>query len=152
MVAHDGRTPPYLQLVSQLARALREGELRPGDRLPAAAALAARTGVDRNTALRAYRELAAVGLAVVEQGRGTFVGPVVGGNAGDERGQAVLALRLDRCVRSARRLGLDDESVVRALRVALRRAGGSSSRLVAQAAGASETRGPAGQPCRGAAG
>lgn len=122
MVARDGPTTPYLQLVHQLAHALREGVLRPGDRLPAASELAARTGVDRNTALRAYRELAAAGLAVVEQGRGTFVSPSALVGATDQKGQAIFALRVDRCVSSARRLGLDDETVVQALRVALRRA------------------------------
>jgi GntR family transcriptional regulator len=117
--ARGSGTSPYVQLVGQVKEALRLGSLRPGDRLPPASAVAARTRVDRNTVLRAYHELALEGLAELEPRRGTFVTRSL--RELSMRDEAALTFRLERWVVSARRAGLDDDGIVQALWLALRR-------------------------------
>jgi DNA-binding transcriptional MocR family regulator len=56
-----------------LASDIRDGRLRPGDRLPTQRRFARDRGIAVSTASRVYRELVRRGLAVGEVGRGTFV-------------------------------------------------------------------------------
>ncbi|UWF76514.1 MULTISPECIES: aminotransferase class I/II-fold pyridoxal phosphate-dependent enzyme [Microbacterium] len=60
--------------IADSVRSLRErGMLRPGDALPPVRELAARLGVNRNTAVSAYRQLAQAGLVVSRGRAGTVV-------------------------------------------------------------------------------
>jgi GntR family transcriptional regulator len=68
-----GGPPLYRQLAGALAEQIRQGELRPGDRLPSEVELTAELNVSRATVTKALDELMARGLLVREQGRGTFV-------------------------------------------------------------------------------
>jgi len=61
------------QVASQIREAITEGEAKPGDRLPSARHLAAVTGVNTNTILRALRLLRDEGLLELRQGRGVRV-------------------------------------------------------------------------------
>ena len=63
----------YRQLVSELERAIKEGELKDGDRLPSERQLAAQLGLSRTTIVNSYRELESRGLVRGHVGRGTFV-------------------------------------------------------------------------------
>jgi GntR family transcriptional regulator/MocR family aminotransferase len=65
--------PLYLQLVKALEEGIRSGRFKPGDALPGTRAMAELLGVNRNTALAAYRELEAEGWIEVAPDRGTFV-------------------------------------------------------------------------------
>lgn len=65
--------PIYAAIVEALERAVREGELHPGDRLPAQRAVADHLGVDLTTVTRAYSAARARGLVEGAVGRGTFV-------------------------------------------------------------------------------
>ncbi|MFS0852055.1 aminotransferase class I/II-fold pyridoxal phosphate-dependent enzyme [Microbacterium sp. 179-I 3D4 NHS] len=63
--------------IADSVRALRErGELRPGDALPPVRELAATLGVNRNTAVAAYRQLAQAGLVVSRGRAGTAIAGV----------------------------------------------------------------------------
>ena len=53
--------PLYLQLVKALEEGIRNGRFKPGDALPGTRAMAELLGVNRNTALTAYKELEAEG-------------------------------------------------------------------------------------------
>lgn len=69
-----GREQPlFLQLASAVADEIRSGRLRPGDALPGTRELAAQLGVNRNTIVAGYGELAAEGLVSTRVGGGTFV-------------------------------------------------------------------------------
>lgn len=57
------------EITSDLREHIERGTLRPGDALPSVRALAAELGVNRNTVVAAYRQLAQAGL-VVARGRG----------------------------------------------------------------------------------
>ncbi|NIO68366.1 MAG: GntR family transcriptional regulator, partial [Anaerolineae bacterium] len=67
------RTPLYLQIRNQLREMILDGTLSEGSRLPPERKMAAALGVNRNTVVNAYRELAADGLVEAHVGRGTTV-------------------------------------------------------------------------------
>jgi len=69
----DDGGPVYAAIVRRLERAIRDGELSPGDRLPPQRALAERIGVDFTTVTRAYSAARERGLVEGAVGRGTFV-------------------------------------------------------------------------------
>jgi GntR family transcriptional regulator/MocR family aminotransferase len=65
--------PLFLQVARGLAEAVRQGRLRPGERLPGTRSVAEWLGVHRNTVLAAWDELAAEGWITTSPARGTFV-------------------------------------------------------------------------------
>ncbi len=64
------------QLAAGLRRAVREGRLAPGARLPSTRDLADGLGVSRGVAVTAYEQLVAEGFVVSRQGDGTRVAPL----------------------------------------------------------------------------
>ena len=67
--------PLFLQLASSVADDIRSGRLKAGDALPGSRELAELLGVNRNTIVAGYGELAAEGLIGTRVGGGTFVLP-----------------------------------------------------------------------------
>lgn len=67
------KDPIYSQIVNQIARSIANGQLSPGDRLPAVRALAGELVINPNTAARAYSILEQQGLVHTRTGCGTFV-------------------------------------------------------------------------------
>lgn len=65
--------PLHEQLTGSIRRAIAEGELAPGDRVPPAKELAAQLDVNANTVLRALRELRDEGVLEFRRGRGIRV-------------------------------------------------------------------------------
>ncbi|MEG8219876.1 histidine utilization repressor [Sphingomonas sp. HH69] len=74
-VAADGEevAPRYAAIKQSLIDAVRQGILKPGDRVESEAELVARFGVSRMTANRALRELQAAGVLVRRTGIGSFI-------------------------------------------------------------------------------
>lgn len=68
---HD--EPRYAAIKTHLLDAIRDGAMRPGDRVPSEAELVERFAVSRMTANRALRELQADGVVVRRAGVGTFI-------------------------------------------------------------------------------
>lgn len=68
----DGR-PLYAQVRERLVERIRSGQWKPGQLIPNEFEIAAEFGVSQGTARKAIGELAAEGLVVRRQGRGTFV-------------------------------------------------------------------------------
>lgn len=69
----DDGQPRYLALVEAIARAIEQGELQVGERLPPQRRLAWSLGLNPSTTQQAYREAAARHLVSGEVGRGTYV-------------------------------------------------------------------------------
>jgi GntR family transcriptional regulator/MocR family aminotransferase len=67
------RTPLQAQLCASLRRAIGDGVLRPGTRLPSSRALAADLRISRTTAVLAFDQLIAEGWLTTRSGSGTFV-------------------------------------------------------------------------------
>jgi len=65
--------PKYKSVVIELAEDIRQGKLKPGDRLPTHRQIAHKYGLALGTATRVFAELEMMGMTVGEVGRGTFV-------------------------------------------------------------------------------
>ncbi|MDA8384989.1 MAG: GntR family transcriptional regulator [Actinomycetota bacterium] len=97
-------TPLYLQVAREIRRAIADGEALPGERMPLAKDLATVLGVNKNTVLRALRELRDEGLLEFRRGRGITV-------AGTPERGAVLAM-VDDLLTFARSRGYKSEDVI----------------------------------------
>ena len=96
--------PPSQQLKAAVLDAIANGELRPGDKLPAVRALAEQALVNPNTVGKAWRELEHLGVTEGRNGSGVFVTPGAVDVAKAVRlAETLLALRL--AVQQALRAG-----------------------------------------------
>jgi DNA-binding transcriptional MocR family regulator len=90
----ESASPLFDQVRAHVRRAVADGTLPAGVRLPPERALAAALGVSRSTVMRAYQELVADGLVVAAPSRGTVVAtrPPAEEGAGAAAGWWVVAL------------------------------------------------------------
>jgi GntR family transcriptional regulator len=95
----------FEQVAAEIRRAIADGEIGPGERLPSAKALAAVLEVNANTVLRALRLLRDEGLLEVRRGRGVTV-------AGSPQQSAVL-VRAKELIVFARHQGYPRDELVR---------------------------------------
>ncbi|MFF4189131.1 GntR family transcriptional regulator [Streptomyces sp. NPDC001691] len=102
------------QIAASVRRAVAEGKVAPGERLPSARTLADSLGVNLHTVLRGYQRLRDEGLIELRRGRGAVVVDDTGA-----RGRAALMLRVRELVDQARELGLTEEEVVGLVRQGL---------------------------------
>ncbi len=65
--------PVYRQIAQAIREAVKDGSLKPGDRLPTHRDLAYHLGVTVGTITRSYREAERLGLVAGEVGRGTYI-------------------------------------------------------------------------------
>lgn len=68
-----GSEPVYVRIRDHVAQLVRQGRLKPGDRLPTVRQLADKLSINPMTAARAYRQLSDAGLIEGRGGAGTFV-------------------------------------------------------------------------------
>jgi GntR family transcriptional regulator len=87
--------PLYEQVAGQVRRQIADGLLGPGQRLPAAAELAAAVGINLHTVLRGYAQLRDEGLIELRPRRGAVVRPSAPARAGlvEQVRQLVTAAR-----------------------------------------------------------
>lgn len=69
----DDSRPPYVQVADLYRKAIENGDLRPGDKLPAHHHVVSEFGVSLGVVKRAYSVLQQDGLIVTRQGQGAFV-------------------------------------------------------------------------------
>jgi GntR family transcriptional regulator/MocR family aminotransferase len=69
----SGDGPAYSRLYDLICRAILEGHLAAGARLPSSRSLAADLGIARNTVLQVYEQLTEEGYVHAGVGRGTYV-------------------------------------------------------------------------------
>jgi GntR family transcriptional regulator len=105
-VDFDDRTPLHEQVAAEVRRAVAEGEVGPGERLPPARDLAAVMGVNANTVLRALRQLRDEGLLEFRRGRGITV-------MGDAPEKSMLIARARELVQLARHQGYRRDELIK---------------------------------------
>lgn len=71
-IADDDYMPIFEQVRSQLERAIRDGRVKAGERLPTVRQLAGDLGIAPNTVARAYRELEIANVIETRGRKGTF--------------------------------------------------------------------------------
>jgi DNA-binding transcriptional MocR family regulator len=129
-----GDRPLYVAIANQIARAMQEGSLPPGARLPTHRDLAHHLGISIHTVSQAYAEAERRGLVAGEVGRGTFVRR----NAELAEASFIMDRRLDEVIDlSINRPIYEDLHVerVRAVLAGLARAADLSSMLVCRPIG-----------------
>ncbi|MFF8741443.1 MULTISPECIES: GntR family transcriptional regulator [Streptomyces] len=98
------------QIAAAVRRAVAEGSVAPGERLPAARVLAESLGVNVHTVLRGYQRLREEGLIELRRGRGA----AVTANASPQR--ARLLERVREAVADARDLGMTEDELIALVR------------------------------------
>lgn len=73
MILQHSGVPIYLQVKNLIMSKIKNGDYRPGDKVPTEREFALRLGISRNTVSTAYKELLLEGILEACQGRGTFV-------------------------------------------------------------------------------
>ncbi|MEV4438355.1 GntR family transcriptional regulator [Streptomyces sp. NPDC049577] len=111
---HSSPAPLGDQIAAAVRGAIGDGTVRPGDRLPAARALADSLGVNVHTVLRGYQRLREEGLIELRRGRGAVVAP-----GAMSPGRARLVGGVRDLITEARSLGLSDEEVLNLVRTGL---------------------------------
>ena len=102
--------PIYVQLVQQITHALEIGILRAGDQLPTVRQLASELTIAPNTIVKAYDELALLGLIERRQGVGTIVTAHSNG-ALQQQQRGALNARIAALMRDAATLGISEQEV-----------------------------------------
>lgn len=105
----DSGLPLYHQIAAAVRRAVAEGDVATGDRLPAARDLAKSLDVNMHTVLRAYSDLRDEGIIELRRGRGAIV------RDGAEQ-PAVLHRLVSDLATEANRMGLSAEEIIEMLR------------------------------------
>ena len=112
----DGSEPAYKQLCEKIIKAITQGELKPGDRLPSEAALYHSTGLSKGTIRRAYEELERDGFITTIVGKGSFVQEADQEFVREERLKAVEGY-LQAAVDAARQCGMEEQEAIEILKV-----------------------------------
>ena len=109
-ISPGSNEPIYTQIVVQISRSIANGELSPGDKLPAVRKLAAELVINPNTVARAYTILEQQGLVSTKTGSGTFVtDPKM---RGKDPGQFnILTERMDNIITQGINIGLTAEDL-----------------------------------------
>jgi len=107
LIAIDEQSPDPLfrQIAAQIRRAIADGKVVAGHRLPAARELAGSLAVNLHTVLRAFDELRDEGLVEMRRGRGVTVR--------DRKPQANLRQSAQVLAREARRQGVSRTELLR---------------------------------------
>ncbi len=72
-LSKDSPVPVYRQIVQQITSLIKQGQLKPGDKLPTERELASRFSIARGTVKKAYELMTKEGLIETTHGRGTFI-------------------------------------------------------------------------------
>ena len=102
--------PIYVQLVQQITHAMEIGILQPGDQLPTVRQLASELTIAPNTIVKAYDELANLGLIESRQGVGTTVTASLNGALRQQQFEALFE-RIRVVVRDAANLGVSEQAL-----------------------------------------
>jgi GntR family transcriptional regulator len=107
-IDRDAALPLHSQVAAEIRRAIAEGELSPGDRLPPAVDFATVLGVNKNTVIRAFHMLRDEGILDFTRGRSVRV-------VGTPERSAVFS-RITELLKFAGRFGYQADDVIDMIR------------------------------------
>ena len=114
-ISSGSNEPIYSQVVTQISRAIAQGLISPGDKLPAVRNLAAELVINPNTVARAYTILEQQGLVTTKTGSGTYAtDPRLRDK--DVSQLNILNDRIDNIITQALNLGLSHDEILELLR------------------------------------
>jgi GntR family transcriptional regulator len=108
------RIPLYLQIVYQVRKAVGDGNIQPGDRLPVVRELAKTLAINPHTIVRAFKELQDQGFIMTRGYLGTFVAHDVTPTIRERRKYEVYC-RVTQMVEEIRYLGMPAEDIIEVL-------------------------------------
>jgi GntR family transcriptional regulator len=108
-IDHSSQVPLHEQVGAAIRRAIADGEIKSGERLPPARDLAAVLGVNPNTVFRALRTLRDEGLVEFRRGRGVTI-------TGIAPQRSAVMLKARELVALARRYGYRPEDLADMIR------------------------------------
>ena len=114
-ISSGSNEPIYSQVVTQISRAIAQGLISPGDKLPAVRNLAAELVINPNTVARAYTILEQQGLVTTKTGSGTYAtDPRLRDK--DVSQLNILNDRVDNIITQGLNLGLGHEEILELVR------------------------------------
>lgn len=72
-IDRSSRTPVYLQIVQQIIQLIQQGQLVAGNKLPSSRVMGELLSINRNTIVKSYEELEALGWLDIKSRKGVFV-------------------------------------------------------------------------------
>ena len=102
--------PIYEQIVDQIKKLIRKGELKANDSLPSVRALSREPKISALTVKKAYDHLESEGFTVTVHGKGTYVAAVNAELLLEEQ-KKELEADLERAIQKGRRCGISDEDI-----------------------------------------
>ena len=102
--------PIYEQIVDQIKKLIRKGELKANDSLPSVRALSRELKISAITEKKAYDNLESEGFTVTVHGKGTYVAAVNAELLLEEQ-KKELEADLERAIQKGRRCGISDEDI-----------------------------------------
>lgn len=102
--------PIYEQIVDQIKKLIRRGELKANDSLPSVRALSRELKISALTVKKAYDHLESEGFTVTVHGKGTYVAAVNAELLLEEQ-KKELEADLERAIQKGRRCGISDEDI-----------------------------------------
>ena len=115
IIDYEDPCPPSTQLIDQIRRAVRNGDLKPGDPLPSIRQLARDLELNNKTVAKAYRLLERDSLIESRGYRGTFVHPD-GARMSSIDSNAWVLNTLRQSVVACRKAGITDPEINNAFR------------------------------------
>ena len=102
--------PIYEQIIDQIKKQIRDGELKENDILPSVRALSKELKISALTVKKAYDNLEAEGYTVTVHGKGTYVAAVNPALLLEEQ-KKELEADLEQAIMKGRRCGISDEEI-----------------------------------------
>lgn len=102
--------PIYEQIVDQIKKLIRKGELKANDSLPSVRALSRELKISALTVKKAYDHLESEGFTITVHGKGTYVAAVNAELLLEEQ-KKELEADLERAIQKGRRCGISDEDI-----------------------------------------